>query len=123
MLERAIAGTETDSFELPLQTQGKEMVTLLLNASSKKDNTGTITGVVGVGQDISRLNQAMAEVTRVADDLERLIDTANAPIFGVDTEGKVTEWNNKAVEISGFSKEETMGQSLVQHVAPTPQIE
>ena len=37
--------------------------------------------------------QAMAMSKRLADDLTRLIETANAPIFGIDTLGKVTEWN------------------------------
>ena len=44
---------------------------------------GNITGVVGVGQDITELNQVMAESKRIADDLMRLIETANAPIFGI----------------------------------------
>ena len=51
---------------------------------------------------------------RVADDLERLIDTANAPIFGIDTEGRVNEWNQTAAKISGYTKEETLGKRLVQ---------
>ena len=49
----------------------------------------------------------------MAEDLTRLIDTANAPIIGVNLEGRVTEWNAKAVALSGYSKEETMGRPLV----------
>ena len=49
----------------------------------------------------------------MANDLTLLIDTANAPIFGIDADGLVNEWNRKAVEITGFSKEEVMGQDLV----------
>ena len=45
----------------------------------------------------------------MSDNLTRLIETANAPIFGVDPEGRVMEWNAKAVALSGYSKEETMG--------------
>ena len=43
----------------------------------------------------------------------KLIDTANAPIFGVDKDGLVTVWNNCAANISGYSSEETMGHHLV----------
>jgi PAS domain S-box-containing protein len=53
------------------------------------------------------------EKTRVAQELQTFIDTANAPIFGIDHNGMVNEWNNKSVEITGFSREEVMGQSLV----------
>ena len=38
---------------------------------------------------------------------------ANAPIFGVDNEGKVTIWNKNAHKLVGYSSEEVMGQNLV----------
>ena len=37
------------------------------------------------------LTAAQREQRRVADDLTLLIDTANAPIFGIDADGKVNE--------------------------------
>jgi PAS domain-containing protein len=40
----------------------------------------------------------------VVSDLRALIDTANAPIFGIDQDGMVNEWNNKAAEITAFKK-------------------
>eukprot|EP00959_Pyramimonas_sp_CCMP1952_P428677 8978542-Pyramimonas_sp.AAC.1 len=74
---------------------------------------GEIVGVVGVGQDITERKLAEAELERVAQDLRALIDTANAPIFGIDEQFRVNEWNNKAVEITKYEKEEVMGQNLV----------
>ena len=47
-------------------------------------------------------------------DYKALIDTANAPIFGVDVKGNVTVWNKCASRISGFSSEEVMGRNLVE---------
>lgn len=49
----------------------------------------------------------------MANELRQLIDTANAPIFGIDVHGNVNEWNNKTAEITGFSKEEALHKSLV----------
>jgi PAS domain S-box-containing protein len=46
-------------------------------------------------------------------DLSRLIETVNAPVFGVSVEGLATEWNRKAVELPGFINKEIMGHSLV----------
>ncbi|MBH37837.1 hypothetical protein CL658_02270, partial [bacterium] len=43
----------------------------------------------------------------------QLIDTANAPIFGIDKKGNVNEWNQKAEEITGYSKEEVREKSFV----------
>jgi len=53
------------------------------------------------------------EKSRVAQELQTFIDTANAPIIGIDENGLVNEWNNKSVEITGFSREEVFGQDLV----------
>ena len=86
----------------------------MLNATTRRDGKRYVTGVVGVGQDITELSQVMATSKRVADDLTCLIDTANAPIFGIDTLGKVNEWNTKASSLLGYSKDEAMGQGLVQ---------
>ena len=49
-----------------------------------------------------------------ADELRTLIDTANAPIFGIDTSGLVNEWNQTAERITGYSKSEVMGRDLVE---------
>ena len=49
----------------------------------------------------------------MVDDLSRLIDFANAPIFGVDVNGMVTEWNRKSAAMLGYTKEETLGKNLV----------
>jgi len=57
--------------------------------------------------------EARSEQARIADDLTSLIDTANAPIFGIDAEGNITEWNQAAENITGFSKEDAMGHDLV----------
>ena len=42
-----------------------------------------------------------------------LIDSANAPIFGVDSVGRVNVWNKCAMRIVGYTKDEVMGKNLV----------
>jgi PAS domain S-box-containing protein len=39
-------------------------------------------------------------------ELRILVDSANTPIFGIDVDGKVNEWNFKTAEITGYSREE-----------------
>jgi len=51
----------------------------------------------------------------VVEDLSRLIDTANAPIFGIDADGLVNEWNVKAAQLTGRSKDEVMGKHMVKN--------
>ena len=113
VLDDALEGTEKANFEFPLFTKDQRRVEVLLNATTRKDVNGSVVGVIGVGQDITKRKEAELEMTRVAQELQTFIDTANAPIFGIDSSGLVNEWNNKSVEITGYSKEEVMGQSLV----------
>lgn len=57
--------------------------------------------------------RAERKAEQMAAELQQLIDTANAPIFGIDTLGRVNEWNNMAAAICGYAKDEVMGQQFV----------
>ena len=85
---------------------------MLLNATTRVDANGHPIGVIGVGQDITERKDAEEEVIRLASDLQRLIDSANAPILGVDQAGRVSEWNSNLSTITGYSKQEVLGLRL-----------
>eukprot|EP00292_Cryptomonas_paramecium_P004830 CAMPEP_0113680120 /NCGR_PEP_ID=MMETSP0038_2-20120614/11096_1 /TAXON_ID=2898 /ORGANISM="Cryptomonas paramecium" /LENGTH=516 /DNA_ID=CAMNT_0000598373 /DNA_START=395 /DNA_END=1942 /DNA_ORIENTATION=- /assembly_acc=CAM_ASM_000170 len=119
VLRSALEGRGTSNFEIHVMTRGcddadKRRIDILLNVTSKRGVDGKIVGVIGVGQDITERKRVEAEKVRVAQQLQTFIDTANAPIFGIDDKGRVNEWNNKAADITGFSKEEVMGKDLVE---------
>lgn len=57
--------------------------------------------------------QGMDELSSVAREMVRLIETATAPIFAVDVDGCINGWNAKVAELTGLSVEEAMGKSLV----------
>ena len=96
VLDRALDGKETANFEFPLITKGGARIEVLLNATTRRNEHGRVIGVVGIGQDITG---------RIAQEREyaKLIDTANAPIFGVDSEGKVNVWNKVSLLMLIFS--------------------
>jgi PAS domain S-box-containing protein len=52
-------------------------------------------------------------LTKISTELAQVFDTANAPFFGIDAQGKVNEWNQHAEKITGFNKQEVMGRDLV----------
>ena len=114
VLDNALQGRETANFEFPLYTKDRQRVEVLLNATTRRDVSGAVVGMIGVGQDITERKQVEVEKARVAKELQTFIDTANAPIFGIDAQGMVNEWNNKAAEITGFSREEVLGKHLVE---------
>ena len=92
-LNNALRGVEVSNFEFVLFTKDGARVQILLSASTRRDAAGNIVGVIFVGNDITDLKRAELRARGAAEDLARLIDTANAPIFGVSTNGLVTEWN------------------------------
>jgi PAS domain S-box-containing protein len=59
------------------------------------------------------VTQRTEELVLTNKELIQFIDTANAPIFGIDTEGTINEWNQQAENITGFFKAEMMGLDLV----------
>ena len=64
-----------------------------------------------------RREQSLIEGDLIDSNLEphysNLIDSANAPIFGVDSEGRVNVWNKCAVRIVGYTPDEVMGKVSV----------
>ncbi|ETL44811.1 hypothetical protein L916_04928, partial [Phytophthora nicotianae] len=110
VFQRAFQGIETANFEFPLVTKTGRKVELLLNATPRYDHTGHLVGVVGIGQDIT---------DRIIQEKEysRLIDTANAPIFGVDCNGEVIIWNKKAAAITDYTNEDTIGQKIFKFIS------
>ncbi|CAI8590243.1 unnamed protein product [Vicia faba] len=57
--------------------------------------------------------QGVDELSSVAREMVRLIETATAPIFAVDVDGRINGWNAKVSELTGLLVEEAMGKSLV----------
>ena len=102
VLDKALDGVETANFEFPLITKAGARIEVLLNATTRRNEHGKVIGVVGIGQDIT---------ARLAQEREysKLIDNANAPIFGVDTSGRVNVWNKCARKIVGYTLDEVMG--------------
>ncbi|XP_076921743.1 phytochrome B-like [Bidens hawaiensis] len=57
--------------------------------------------------------EGVDELSSVAREMVRLIETATAPIFAVDVEGRINGWNAKIAELTGLPVNEAMGKSLV----------
>ncbi len=106
VIDQTFHGEETSNFDFPLTTKGGYRIEILLNATTRRNEHGAIIGMVGIGQDITE---------RIAQEKEfsKLIDFANAPIFGVDTLGRVNVWNQCVASLTGFSMLEVNGRNLV----------
>jgi phytochrome B len=85
----------------------------LILRDSFKDAEGSTSKAVVQAQIVEPELQGMDELSSVAREMVRLIETATAPIFAVDVEGRINGWNAKVAELTGLSVEEAMGKSLV----------
>jgi len=64
-------------------------------------------------QRVKELEKMAVDAQIVAKKLSQLIKTANAPIFGVDSNGMINEWNLAAEKITSFRKKDVIGRNLV----------
>uniref|UniRef100_A0A2P2J1I6 Phytochrome n=1 Tax=Rhizophora mucronata TaxID=61149 RepID=A0A2P2J1I6_RHIMU len=60
--------------------------------------------------------QGIDELSSVACEMVRLIESATAPIFGVNSAGRINGWNSKIAELTELKATEAMGMSLVHEI-------
>jgi PAS domain S-box-containing protein len=83
------------------------------NYTPVKNFDGKVIKVIKISNDISEMVKLRTQSEAIAKELRHFLETANAPIFGIDANGKVNEWNQTSEKITGFKKEEVLGKNLV----------
>ena len=78
------------------------------------DENGLPIKVFGQMQDITEIRHLEKSQKLIGEELTQLVDSANAPTFGIDTMGNVNEWNQKAAQITGYTKLEVLGKPFVE---------
>jgi len=78
------------------------------------DTDGKVFKIIKIASDISEMHKLRSASEDIAKELRQFIETANSPIFGIDSHGLVNEWNQTSEKITGFSKEEVLGKDLVE---------
>ena len=87
ILQNALRGRGTSNFELELRTKTNDIRFLLVNVTTRRDCADNVVGVLAVAQDVTEACKHDRAVAAMANELRQLIDTANAPIFGIDRDG------------------------------------
>jgi len=102
---------ETSNCELEVRTKSGEF--LLINTTTRRDSENNVIGVVGVAQDVTESNKNDLAVTVIANELRQLVEMAYAPIFRINVDGNVNEWNDETADITGYCKEEAFNKCLI----------
>lgn len=88
--------------------QDKKDISIRLITSPIRDDSGSIVAAVEVGENITNRVLAEEEIRK----LSRAVDQSPGIAMFVDTEGKITYVNAKFCEITGYSVEEVVGQTV-----------
>lgn len=98
----------------------KELITverMRLIVSMPLGFVGTLLIVVGVVIYYG-LRKREDEIQHVQNDYRRMVENANDAIFIIDHEGRFTYLNNSALKLSGYAKNQLIGNNFLQVVAP-----
>ena len=78
-----------------------------------RNSKGEIVEIVAIQQDISQRKKAEKEIRKLNQYLESVIDNANVWMNVLDEKANVMIWNKAAEQISGYSREEVIGNDKI----------
>jgi len=96
-------------YENPVLTKsGKEKI-ISWHTTIIKDKKGNITAILSSGEDITERKKDEEGIKQAKEYAELLYKIIPSGIFTVDNQKRITSWNDRAAEITGYSKEEVIG--------------
>ncbi|MFA6362976.1 PAS domain S-box protein [Methanoregula sp.] len=121
-LERALAGEMVEISDIPLDLNiKKKRIWVRYVGSPLYDPDGTITGVIGVVQDITTRKEAELALLATTEELKEseekyrnVFEAKNNPLIIVDAETRgILDLNQAASELYGYTREEMMQMTLM----------
>ena len=114
---RMLRGERLPPFQLRLRTRSGEWRTVE-SVSSPLVHDGSTVQMVGIVRDITERKVA-EDALRASEERTRLIiETASDAVIGMDTAGRITDWNRQAELTFGWSREEAVGRVLAATIIP-----
>lgn len=84
------------------------------------NDQGEVTQIFIEARDVTPQKIFEKKITIVAREYQSLIENANAVIIGTDARGYITEWNEMAQQVTGYSKNESYIQHLLNFLKLEP---
>ena len=81
------------------------------------NDSGQVEKFICFQTDITDQKQYELKITNMAREMAGLIEHANTPIFGTDSNGAINEWNMVAARLTGYNKAEVYGQNIEKLIA------
>ncbi|MCH2046927.1 MAG: PAS domain S-box protein, partial [Saprospiraceae bacterium] len=113
-----LAEDEEASFMGQLQTKDKKLVWVQIKRTPYRDFDGKIVGYIGTIKDLTEQNRTHQLVKDNEARLNHILATTLDAFILMDAQLKVLEWNKQAEDIFGYTKEDTIGNSLKTLIVP-----
>lgn len=109
-------------YECDLLVPSGETMNLQFHKAPFHRSDGAVAGEVCVIQDLTGHRRALVEMRHAKDRAELFNMVVPSAVFTVDTERRVTSWNRRAAEITGYSAQEVVGQACHLFGGPFSQL-
>jgi PAS domain S-box-containing protein len=105
ILERIRRGERVDHFDTVRQRKDGTLVDISLTISPVRDRYGRIVGASKIGRDVTDRKAADAKLRDSERQLQELIAAIPAAIYTTDAHGRITYFNQAAVDLTGRTPE------------------
>ena len=95
--------------DVKLVAKNGNLVLSKISFSPVKDIDGNINYYIAMVDDVTEIRKAQIELKENEEMLEKIIEGSPVPIFVIDSEHKITHWNNTMEALTGFRKKEMLG--------------
>jgi len=103
-------------FEVEFKKENGERITVLLTATAKRDEKGTIIGYEGLNIDITDRKKMEKELKEANDFLMNLIESSVDGIIVTDMKGDILIFNKGAEDLLGYKSEEVVGKMNIRSI-------
>jgi PAS domain S-box-containing protein len=103
-------------FEVEFKKKNGERITVLLTATAKRDEKGTIIGYEGLNIDISDRKKMEKELKEANDFLMNLIESSVDGIIVTEMKGDILIFNKGAEDLLGYKAEEVVGKMNIRSI-------
>jgi two-component system NtrC family sensor kinase len=105
-------------FEVEFKKKSGERITVLLTATAKREETGTILGYEGLNIDITDRKKMERELKEANDFLMNLIDSSVDGIIVTNMKGDILLFNKGAENLLGYGSEEVVEKMNIRSIYP-----
>jgi PAS domain S-box-containing protein len=105
-----IASGEGSVFETTTELKGQEF-TYSTSVQPLRDHSGNIVAAMCIGRDVTALHKLSRELKIERDFVRSLLETANSLIVCLDSQARVTVFNQECERVTGYSRDEVLGKN------------